>query len=293
MTFVKNSSCVVFETNQTAVPEDNLDGDMAAIFILKGENMAIETVFRTILRGLERESPTILTGLGITGIATTAIMAVRATPKALYLLEKEGEERYRDESKREPISKIDTIKITWKCYLPATLVGVATAACFIGAHSINLRRNAALASLYSITEASLKSYQEKVIEVIGKNKEEKIHDALVQDKLIQNPVSKNEVVLTGNGETLFYDSWSGRYFKSDMEKVRKAQNDLNHDLLGGDMFLSLNSLYEELGLERVDAGSEIGWTFDYGMLEIKFTSKITDTGIPCIVMEYSIHPKQF
>jgi hypothetical protein len=255
--------------------------------------MTIGTVLKTIMRGLERESPTILTGLGITGIATTAIMAVRATPKALYLLEEERAIRYADESKREPISKIDTIKIVWKCYLPATLVGLATAVCFIGAHSINLRRNAALASLYSITEASLKNYQEKVIEIIGKNKEEKIHDALVADRLVQNPVSKNEVIITGNGETLFYDSWSGRYFKSDMEKVRKAQNDLNHDLLGGDMYLSLNSLYEELGLERVEAGSEIGWTFDNGMLDIKFTSKITDTGIPCIVMEYAIHPKQF
>ena len=255
--------------------------------------MTIQTVLKTIGRGIERESPTILTGLGIGGLATTAIMAVRATPKALYLLEEERAKRYKEGIKREPISKIDSIKITWKCYLPAALVGVATVGCFIGAHSINLRRNAALASLYTITEASLKSYQEKVIEVIGRNKEEKIHDALVADRLSQNPISKNEVIITGKGETLFYDSWSGRYFKSDMEKVRKAQNDLNHDLLGGDMFLSLNSLYEEIGLDRIDAGSEIGWSFDYGMLEIKFNSKITDTGVPCIVMEYLIHPKQF
>jgi len=251
-------------------------------------------VLKTIARGIERESPTILTGLGITGIATTAIMAAKATPKALYLLEQEREKRYRDESKRKPISTIDTIKIVWKCYLPAVLVGTTTAMCFIGAHSINLRRNAALASLYSITEASLRNYQEKVVEVIGKNKEEKIHDALVQDKIDQNPVSKNEIIITGNGETLFFDSWSGRYFKSDIEKVRKIQNDLNQDLLSGrDMYLPLNSLYDELGLERIEAGKEIGWSFDYGMLEIKFTSKITDNGIPCIVLEYSIYPKHF
>lgn len=256
--------------------------------------MTIESVFKTIVHGIERESPTILTVLGITGIATTAIMAVRATPKALYLLEDERTKRYKDESKRKPISKIDTVKIVWKCYLPAVLVGVATAGCFVSANSINLRRNAALASLYSVAEASLKNYQEKVIEVIGKNKEEKIQDALVQDKLDQNPASKSEVIITGKGETLFFDSWSGRYFKSDMEKVRKAQNDLNHALLGGnEIYLPLNSLYYELGLEGIDAGSEIGWSFDYGMLEIKFTSKITDTGVPCIVMGYLIHPKFF
>jgi len=113
--------------------------------------MTAGTIFRTILRGIERESPTILTTLGITGIATTAIMAVRATPKALSLLEDERAERYRDESRREPVSKIDIVKITWKCYIPATLVGIGTIACFIGAHSINLRRNAALAGLYTLS----------------------------------------------------------------------------------------------------------------------------------------------
>lgn len=255
--------------------------------------MSTQNVLKTIAYGIEKESPSILTGLGLGGIAATAILAVRATPKALYLLEKEGENRYRDESKRTPITKVDTIKIVWKCYVPAVLMGVATAACFIGANSINLRRNAALAGLYSVSEAALKEYQEKVIEVIGKNKEEKIHDAIVQDKIDANPVSKAEVILTGNGETLFYDSWSGRYFKSDLEKVRKIQNDLNHDLLGGDMYLPLNSFYEELGLERIGGGNEIGWTFDCGMLDLKFTSKITDAGQPCIVLEYRIEPVFF
>lgn len=173
--------------------------------------MTAGTIFRTILRGIERESPTILTTLGITGIATTAIMAVRATPKALSLLEDERAERYRDESRREPVSKIDIVKITWKCYIPATLVGIGTIACFIGAHSINLRRNAALAGLYTLSEVTLKEYQEKVIEVIGRNKEEKIHDALIQGRIDQNPMSKNEVVITGKGRVLFYDSWSGRF----------------------------------------------------------------------------------
>lgn len=79
-------------------------------------------------------------------------------------------------------------------------------------------------------------------------------------------------------------------FESDMEKVRKAQNDLNHALLGGDMYLSLNSFYDELGLARIEGGKEIGWSFDHGMLDTKFNSKITDTGVPCIIMEYRIEP---
>jgi hypothetical protein len=251
-------------------------------------------IFKTILIGLEKQSPTILSGLGIAGIATTVILAVRATPKALYILQEEKAARYTDESKREPISKIDMIKLTWKCYIPATLVGVGTVACFVGAHSINLRRNAVLAGLYTVSTEALKEYQEKVIEVIGQNKENKIREAILEDKLKENPVSKNEILLTGTGEVLFYDSWSGRYFKSEMERVRKIQNDLNHRLLTGqEAYLPLNSFYYDLGIHGIDAGEDIGWSFDEGMLDINFTTKIADNGVPCVVIQYKIQPKFF
>ncbi len=256
--------------------------------------MSLQTVLKTVGRGIERESPTILIGLGIAGIATTVILAVRATPKALYLLEEEEARRYADESKREPLTKLDIVKLTWKCYVPAALVGVGTAACFIGAHSINLRRNAVLAGLYTVSETALREYQEKVIEVIGQNKENKIREAIIDDKLKENPASKNEIFVTGKGKVLFYDSWSGRYFESEMETVRKIQNDLNQRLLTGqEAYLPLNSFYYDLGIGGINAGEDIGWSFDNGMLDIKFTTKIADNGIPCIVIEYQIQPKFF
>jgi len=249
--------------------------------------MTLGTILKAVVRGIERESPTILTVLGVSGVVTTAILAVRATPRALFLIEQAKKE---NDPKKE-FTKLDTVKASWKCYIPSALMGVGTVVCIISAHSINLRRNAAIAGLYTVSEAALKEYQEKVVEIIGENKERKIREEIVQDRLDRNP--PKEIVLTGKGSTLFYDSWSGRYFESDMEKVKKAQNDLNHALLGGDMYLSLNSFYDELGLERIDGGEEIGWTFDYGMLEVKYTSKITNNGVPCIVIEYSIKPKHF
>jgi len=256
--------------------------------------MSIQTVFKTIVHGLERESPTILTTLGITGVATTVILAVRATPKALYILQEEESARYADESRREPITKLEVIRLTWKCYIPAVVAGVGTIACFVGAHSINLRRNAVLAGLYSVSTEALREYQEKVIETIGQNKENKIREEIVNDRLKENPVSKNQVLITGKGKVLFYDSWSGRYFESEMEIVRKIQNDLNHKLLTGqEAYLPLNSFYYDLGIPGIKAGENIGWSFDEGMLDIKFTAKIADNGIPCVVIQYEIQPKFF
>ena len=68
--------------------------------------MRAGTIFRTILRGIEMESPAILTVVGVTGLATTVILAVRATPKALYLLELERDKRDPKGNKDLSLSKI-------------------------------------------------------------------------------------------------------------------------------------------------------------------------------------------
>ena len=254
--------------------------------------MTIEHVAKTIARGFVKESPNILFILGLTGIPTTVYLGIKATKPALYLLEKEREKRYKEGIKMEPINIVDTVKITWKCYIPTFLVGATTIGCFIGANTINMRRNAALMSLYTFTEASFKKYQEKVIEQIGKNKEEKVRDSLTQDALDEYPLlDEGQVILTGKGETLFFDEWSGRYFRSNMETIRRIQNDLNANILGGDDLATINSFYDELGLDRIKFGEENGWlSQDKHILDIQFRTKIAGRNQPCIVLEYSIYP---
>lgn len=47
--------------------------------------------YRNMRTAVKKHSPEILTGIGIAGMITTTVMAVRATPKALILIEeKEG-----------------------------------------------------------------------------------------------------------------------------------------------------------------------------------------------------------
>lgn len=259
--------------------------------------MNIGSIVRTnaikVNKILVKESPTILLALGVTGVITTVILAVKATPKALYLLDGEMFHRAKKDPLREPepLTKLETIKLTWKCYIPTVLIGTTSIACIIASNSINLRRNAALASIYTITEATLKEYQQKVVDVIGKNKEQKIRDEISQDKLNNNPFDGQTVILTGRGETLFYDSLSGRYFKSDIENIRQIQNDFNRDLLT-EMYKPLNDLYEKIGLEDTEIGRHIGWNIESGMLDISFGAKIAKDGIPCIVMNYKLVPQR-
>lgn len=241
---------------------------------------------------ISKNSPTILTGFAVAGLITTSVMAVRVTPNALRLLELERD--YRRKKQSPELNKRDIVKLTWKVYLPPVIMGGATIACIIGANSIGMRRNAALASVYSLTEATLKEYQGKVVETLGVTKEQKIRDEIAKDRIEANPVDETQIIFTGKGETLCYDSLSGRYFKSDIEKIRKAENKLNRDLLT-DNFVSLNEVYEELGLPRIQLGDEMGWSLWIdeadSLVSMKFSSQLTTDGVPCLVLDYAVRPR--
>lgn len=242
-------------------------------------------------RTLTKHSPTILTALGITGFVSTVVMAVKATPKAVNILDHERIFRH-DEfgaEYEEPISISDTVELTWKVYIPTVLMGATSIACIIGATSIHNRRNLALTSLYSIAESTLKDYQKKVIETIGDKKEEKLRDEIANDQLANHPMDSKSIIVSGLGDTLCFDQYTGRYFKADVEKIRKSVNDFNRQLLS-DMRIPLNELYSEIGLAPVESGEYVGWDVEKGLVEIEFSAKLASGNVPCVVLTFSSKP---
>lgn len=241
--------------------------------------------FLSLKTAIKKHSPEILTGIGIAGMITTTVMAVRATPKALILIEERKEE-----IGAEKLEAMDMVKTTWACYIPAAITGTLSVACLIGASSVNARRNAALATAYTLSESALKDYQGKVIEMFGEKKNEAVKDAVAKDKVEKNPVVTREVIITEKGNTLCYDSISGRYFKSDIEKIKKAECELNRQMLD-DMYVSLNDFYYEIGLDNVKLGDELGWNVDSGYIDLSFSSQLASDGTPCLVIDYSVAPR--
>ena len=250
--------------------------------------MSKEGLKRTIKnagRVLTKYSPGILTGIGITGMIGAIFMAVKATPKALYLIEAKKEE-----SEVEELTPVETIKTCWKCYIPATLTTIVSAACLIGASTVSAKRNAALATAYSISEAALREYQEKVVEVVGEKKEKVVRDAVAKDQIERDPVTKSEVVIIdSNSNTLCYEPLSGRYFKSTIDKIKKAEIKLDRQMIQ-EMYVSLNDFYWEIGLDETDLGDKMGWNLSKGYMDLSFSSQLADDGTPCAVIVYGIPP---
>lgn len=266
------------------------------------QKISITRICKKVKNSTIKHSPEILMGLGIAGMITSTIMAVKATPKALILIEDEKrhinheilEQAKKDGTdvcnRVDQLELIDAVKVTWKCYIPAAVIGTVSVACLIGASSVNLRRNAALATAYTLSESTLRDYQKKVIETIGEKKEQTVRDAVAKEQLEKVPVENKEVIITAKGDTLCFDIVSGRYFKSDIDKLKKAENELNRRMRN-EMYISLNEFYYAIGLENIKLGDSLGWNIDAGYINLRFSSQLATDGTPCLVIDYEYGPK--
>lgn len=246
--------------------------------------MRLSDMAKSVRTILSKHSPEILVGIGISGMVATTILAVRATPKALVLIEEAKREKESDS-----LTPVETIQAAWKCYIPAAVTGMASIACIIGSNSVNAKRSAALATAYTLSENALREYKDKVVETIGEKKEKEVRNAIAKDKIEKNPVSSKEVILTKKGDTLCYDVLSGRYFKSDIEKLKRCMNEINRQILN-DGSASLNDFYYEIGLDSIKIGDDLGWDTRQGLVDIEFSSQLASDGTPCLVLDFSIAP---
>lgn len=253
-------------------------------------NEKITKFIKTSKRFLGKHSPEILTGIGVTGMITSTVLAVTATPKALQLIEERNAIEFEKDEDFIRLGVVETVKTAWKPYIPAALLCIASATCIIGASAVNKKRNAALATAYAISERTLVKYRDKVIETIGEKKEKEVREKIAQDDVNNNKVSKSQVIITSKGNTLFRDGVSGRYFRSDLDKITKVVNELNRRM-NYENYISLDDFYNELGLDSTSNSGYLGWNLDDGHIELDISTCLAENDEPCIVINYTIAPR--
>ena len=256
--------------------------------------MDFAKIFKDVKVEIIKKSPALLVGLGLSGMILTTVMAVKATPKALDILV-DVKEKHKDDDDKKALAKDIVCKVV-PVYVPAAIVGIVSSGCIIGASAINFRRNAALATAYTLSENALREYQSKVIDTIGPRKEKAIHDDISKDHVDQHPVSNTQVIVTGKGNTLFYDELTDRYFYFDLSKVATIELELNKRLMSYD-YIGLDEVYYEFGLKcprrRHDGNddgydlSDMGFNIKDGYFEIHQSPQLADDGQPCIALRFS------
>ena len=241
----------------------------------------------------KRHGATILTCIGGVGVIATTVTAVKATPKALRLIEEAEKE------KGEELSKWETVKVAGKTYVPTVLFGAGTIACIFGANVMNKNQQAALVSAYALIDSSYKEYKQKLKELYGQEAHENIVNAIAVEKAenvgVRAPgfVDNNVLFVDEQcGDTrLFYDEYGERFFEATLEQVISAQYHLNRNyVLRG--YTVLNEFYDFLGLEPTDYGGELGWAIhDDGTFWIEFDNRQTEiNGEKCIIIDMPFAP---
>ena len=248
----------------------------------------VTNFFKGVRTTVSKRSPEILTAIGIAGMITTTVLAVKATPKALRLIEDKKANDDLDE-----LTTFETVKAAWKPYIPAVVTGTVATTCLICANTIHAKRTAALATAYKLSETAFAEYKGKVLETFGEKKEKAVREQVAQETVNKHPVSKSEVIIAGSGGVLFLEPVSMRYFTSDIERVRRIINDINYRLTAGmEEYISLSDFYDELGLAHTDVSDDIGWNLGRdGLIDINFPATTTDKGEPWLLLEYRVSPR--
>ncbi len=242
--------------------------------------MNIKTMAKSVWAGAKKHSPEILIGMGIAGAASSVIFAVKATPKAMILLEEK-----RQELGVEKLEAKEIIKTAAPVYIPTAVSFGVSVACIVGASSVNARRNAALTAAYTLSESTLRTYRDKVLETVGEDKEREIRQKAAIEQQQKTPEPQTLVVSGAAGQLKCFDSLSGRYFVSTKNEIDKAVNEFNRQLRD-DMRISLNDWYDLIGLDTNKLGDMLGWDIERGYVETCYASRLDEDGLPCLVVNY-------
>lgn len=206
----------------------------------------------------------ILTGGAIIGLGATAILTAKGQMKADEIMaEKKASGEFDDTT-----GKKEKFKETWKCYVPVMISGVLTLVCIVTSQYISRKEIAGLAASLGVLAANRDNLEKAIKEKYGE-------DALVELREKILPFKKPEVKggktedrfpaeLTGKGDLLCYEGYSGRWFRSSEEAVKEAEEEYNLRFKDGD-YLSFNDLYELLGIKSSSFGNKFGYPhpFEY------------------------------
>lgn len=235
-------------------------------------------------RFVKKNASTILTCVGSAGVVVTTVLAVKATPKAIRLIEAA------EEKKGEKLTRLETIQVAGMTYAPTAIAGIATIGCIFGANVLNKRTQAALASAYALLDRSYKDYKNKVVEMYGDEADKHVKENIAKDKYEECDIE------VGADAKLFYDLYSGRYFESTMEHVLLAEYAINRKISTKD-YAYLNDWYDELGIEQLQQGHEFGWSrgsnFDHywqDWVDFHHEEVTMDDGLECCIISIMQEP---
>ena len=239
---------------------------------------------------LASESPTIAIGAGIIGLGVSIVLSSRATLKAQKVVEEhkaglvEAHENYvliKDDVDKEGKPKftekdyqrtqfnvvVKTSGKLLKLYGPTIVLAGLSIASIVYGRNVFQNRLTSLSAAYQVVSSTLESYRKRVAEEVGEEKEDELYYDILKNKAVGAMVDDEDKAVIKKGPVTpgvyarFFDEGSPNYTRRSGENrifLTSAQAMFN-DLLNRRGYVTLNQVYDHLGLEETPEGQYIGW----------------------------------
>lgn len=227
-----------------------------------------------------KHSSAILTGITIAGTITAVVLATKAGPEVKDILEDEEME-----------NKDKVIGVAKKMAPAAACAAVSIASVCLSKKIADDKLTAAYTALMSSREM-YSAYEDSAKSILGPDKEKEIRENAAKkifSETCNDGAVETDVALTGNGNVLVYDPFTSKKFRCDANYISKCVNELNFDMQSC-MYVTLGDLYDKLGLKGGILAENVGWEVENGPIDLNFTSFVSDTGEPCLVMDFYNRP---
>lgn len=249
--------------------------------------MKLSELLSNATKLIKSNSPEILTALGIGGVVTTSYLVGKASFKAAKMIEQDT--RFDEEAQsyvQDPKERLkEQVKLVGKLYIPAGISGIATITCIVCSNRTSGHRTAAAVAAYSLTEKAFSEYKEQVIEQVGRNKEEKVRAELAQKKVNDHPLGDQDLKIVAGGNVLCFDLRSMRYFRSDYERIRRVENEMNYQIVH-ERYVGLSEFYIAVGLQVTPESVHLGWT-DGQLMELDIQTTLAENNEPCLTIDFN------
>lgn len=240
------------------------------------------------IQGLIKDNlPAILTATACVGTVTTALLTAKGTTLAIEKVADYAEANLRDPS---DLSWKEKFGVAYSAYVPAAIAGVSTLVAIVAANRIQYARGAALAIAYAGSEKAFARYRRALEDVGGPKAVEEVKARVAETAVQEAPRPDSQRLVIGSGDVLCYDMFSGRYFNSDIESIRRVENNINYQL-NTEGYASLNEFYAGLGVPPISAGEMVGWR-EANSLSVDFGSQLDPSGRPVLTIDFLVAPKE-
>lgn len=258
---------------------------------------SVSRTFHKVGFTIKKHSPAILVTAGVVGVVASTVMACKATTKINTILEEKNKQvekihaasekielkesgKYTEEDAKKDLTIVYTqtgVKLV-KLYAPSVIVGTVSIVSILASHRILTKRNAALSAAYAVVDQGFKDYRKRVKERFGDRVDYELRHNIKAEEIETidldengNEVKGTKTIDVVNSEkdqysdfARFFDELSPYYQKSSELNLffLKQQEQYANDRLKRRGYLTLNEVYEALGIPLTEAGMVHGWLYD-------------------------------